>query len=161
GWLRRAHVAHQRTATDPSNLLRVMPAKGGRVAPDGQLVVVFAGGDPVDPRLRAEVRPGARVVAADSGLHHAQALGVHVDVVVGDFDSVDEHALQAAVADGARVEQFPVAKDFTDLELALQTAGHLGATDVLVLGSAGGRLDHFLANLLVLASPHFAALRLR
>ena len=31
-----------------------------------------------------------------------------------------------------------------------------GATRVLVLGVHGGRLDHFLANVLLLASPRFA-----
>jgi thiamine pyrophosphokinase len=122
-------------------------------------VVVFAGGDPVDARLRAELPGGALVVAADSGLHHAQQLGVAVDVVVGDFDSVDDGRLKDAIANGARVEQFPTDKDFTDLELALQTAVRIGASDVLVVGGAGGRLDHFLANLLLLASPEFAAVR--
>ncbi|MCU1426405.1 MAG: thiamine pyrophosphokinae [Actinomycetia bacterium] len=131
------------------------------MAETAHVVVVFSGGDPVDPRLRAQLPPDATVVAADSGLHHAQTLGVAVDVVVGDFDSVDEARLADAIANGARTEQFPVDKDFTDLELALQTAARLGATEVLVVGGSGGRLDHFLANLLLLASPDFAALQIR
>lgn len=121
-------------------------------------VVVFSGGDPVDPALREHVVPGARVVAADSGLHHAQALGVDVDVVVGDLDSVADAPLATAVRSGARVEQYPTDKDATDLELALHTAATLGATHVRVIGGAGGRIDHFLANLLLLASPDFAPL---
>jgi thiamine pyrophosphokinase len=121
-------------------------------------VVVFSGGDPVDPALRERVVPGARVVAADSGLHHAQALGVDVDVVVGDLDSVADAPLATAVRAGARVEQYPTDKDATDLELALHTAATLGATRVRVIGGAGGRIDHFLANLLLLAAPDFASL---
>ena len=35
------------------------------------------------------------VIAADSGLAHARALGVHVDLVIGDLDSVDPAALDA------------------------------------------------------------------
>jgi thiamine pyrophosphokinase len=131
------------------------------VTPGGQRVVVFAGGDPVDPTLVTDIPNDARVVAADSGLHHAQALGVPVDVVVGDFDSVDEAALQAAIAAGATVEQFPTAKDYTDLELALQTAVRLGAEEVWVVGGGGGRVDHFVANLLLLGSDDFAQLRVR
>src|SRR5437867_727455 len=96
-------------------------------------VVVFAGGDPVDPRLRSAVPADATVVAADAGLHHAQALGVAVDIVVGDLDSVDPERLAAAVAQGARVERHPAAKDFTDLELAFQVADRLGARDLLVV----------------------------
>jgi thiamine pyrophosphokinase len=124
------------------------------------LVVVFAGGDPVDVGLRSAIPSHAIVVAADSGLHHAQDLGVAVDFVVGDFDSVDDARLADAVHRGAKAERHPSAKDFTDLELALQVADRLGATDVLVVGGAGGRLDHFLANVLLFASDDYAHLRI-
>jgi len=126
---------------------------------DHATVVVFTGGDPVDERVRPQIPNRARVVAADSGLHHAQALGVPVDVVVGDFDSVDAAVLARAVAAGAAVERHPAEKDFTDLELALQVARRDGARDVVVVGGGGGRFDHFLANALVLASDDFAAMR--
>ena len=96
------------------------------------------------------------VIAADSGVRHALALGLRVDVVVGDLDSVDEHDLAAAVASGAVVERHPVDKDATDLELALATAVRGGAERIVVVGIDGGRLDHLLANLLVLASPDLA-----
>ena len=91
--------------------------------------------------------------------HHARALGLRVDLVVGDLDSVDAADLEAAVADGTEVERHPTAKDATDLELALDAAVARGATRVLVVGAHGGRLDHFLANVLLLASPRFAAVR--
>src|SRR4051794_8980734 len=122
-------------------------------------VVVFAGGDPVVPAVRAELPDAATVIAADSGLHHAQDLGVPVDIVVGDLDSVDETRLAAEVARGAQVEQHPAEKDYTDLELALHVACRLEADTVLVVGGAGGRLDHFLANALVLASDDFASMQ--
>jgi thiamine pyrophosphokinase len=125
---------------------------------DDLTVVVFAGGDPVEGDLR--VPQGARVVAADSGLHHAQDLGIPVDLVVGDLDSVHPERLDRAVAGGATVERHPAEKDATDLELALHVAFGLGATDVVVVGVGGGRLDHFLANVLLLASDDFSALRL-
>ncbi len=99
------------------------------------------------------------MIAADSGLEHARALGVHVELVVGDLDSVDPAALDAAVADGTDVERHPVAKDATDLELALDAALDRGATAVRVVGIAGGRLDHFLGNVLLLTSPRYADVR--
>ncbi|HEX5614690.1 MAG TPA: thiamine diphosphokinase [Acidimicrobiia bacterium] len=123
--------------------------------------VVLAGGDPVGSEAQRFVLGDALVVAADSGVHQAAALGVRIDVVVGDLDSVDRAALDAAVASGASVEEHPVAKDATDLELALATARRLGAQEVVVLGAGGGRrLDHFLGNVLLLTSPDFADLRL-
>jgi thiamine pyrophosphokinase len=121
------------------------------------IALVFAGGDPPDVRdLPASLQPEL-VVAADSGLAHALALGVAVDLVVGDLDSVDPTVLDAAIADGTTVERHPAEKDTTDLELALDAALARGATWVIVLGVHGGRFDHFLANMLLLASPQFAA----
>lgn len=121
--------------------------------------LVFAGGDP--PRREHLPRPGSTdlVIAADSGLEPARALGVPVDLVVGDLDSVDPAVLDAAVSDGITVERHPVAKDATDLELALDAAVERGATEVLVLGAGGGRLDHFVGNLLLLASSRYATVR--
>jgi thiamine pyrophosphokinase len=124
------------------------------------LVVIFAGGDPVDHRVKAALPPGATIVAADSGLHSVLDLGLHADLVVGDMDSVDDAKLAAAIDAGARIERHPADKDFTDLELALQVAQRLGATEVVVVGGAGGRLDHLLANQLLLASDSYAGLRI-
>ena len=99
------------------------------------------------------------VVAADSGVAHALALGLAVDVAVGDFDSLDPRVLEAVEAAGTRVERHPAAKDATDLELAIDVAVGLGAARIVVLGGHGGRLDHFLANALVLAAPQLARRR--
>jgi thiamine pyrophosphokinase len=101
------------------------------------------------------------VIAADSGVAHARALGLTVDVVVGDFDSIEPADLDAAVSAGARIERHPTDKDATDLELALAAALAEGATSVTLLGAGGGRLDHFLANALLLAAPEWAGLRLQ
>jgi thiamine pyrophosphokinase len=118
-------------------------------------VLVFAGGDPPGALGTFDAPPDL-VIAADSGLAHARASGVRVDLVVGDLDSVDPVALDAAVADGAEVERHPEAKDATDLELALDAAIARNATRVRVLGAGGGRFDHFLANVLLLTAPRYA-----
>lgn len=81
---------------------------------------------------------------------------MRVDLVVGDMDSVSPADLHDAEAAGTRVERHPRAKDSTDLELALDAAVTRGAERILVLGGAGGRFDHVLANALVLASPAYA-----
>jgi thiamine pyrophosphokinase len=122
-------------------------------------VLVFAGGDPPGPEGLVRAEGTDLVIAADSGLAHARALGVHVDLVIGDLDSVDPTELDAAVADGTVVERHPAAKDATDLELALDAALDRGATAVHVVGVGGGRLDHFLGNVLLLASPRYAHVR--
>jgi thiamine pyrophosphokinase len=104
--------------------------------------------------------PDVLVVAADSGVDFAYEMGWRVDVAIGDFDSITAEGLARATAEGARIERHPAAKDQTDLELALGEAVRLGASDVIVLGVGGGRVDHLLANLLVLTSPRFAPCRI-
>ena len=121
-------------------------------------VVVFATGAALaaaDP-----LPPGAIVVAADGGADSALALGLRVDVAVGDFDSIQPDGLAALEAAGTRIERHPSAKDATDLELALDEALRLGAKRVLVLGSDSGRLDHLLGTLLLLASDAWAGVEL-
>jgi len=119
------------------------------------VVVVASGEGP------AVTLPAARtVVAADGGLDRARALGLDVDVVVGDLDSVTPDALAAAESSGARIVRHPPAKDATDLELALDEAVALSASRVLVVASAEGRLDHLLASLLLLTAERYARLEL-
>jgi thiamine pyrophosphokinase len=120
--------------------------------------IVLAGGDAVAPALRSRLAPEAVVIAADSGLHQAEPLGLHVDYVVGDLDSAAPEAVERARASGAIVERHPTEKDATDLELAFDVARDRGVQEITVVGGAGGRLDHFLANISVLASVRFADL---
>ena len=119
---------------------------------------MFCGGDPADPALL----PIADItIGADSGVDHALAAGWHVDVVVGDLDSIDPRSLEAATASGASIIRYRTDKDATDLELALRHALSLGADRVDVAGGGGGRLDHHLANMLLIAHRDFAALNLQ
>jgi thiamine pyrophosphokinase len=120
--------------------------------------VVVSGGGPPVADAASSVPPGVLVVAADSGLDHAVALGLRVDVVVGDLDSVSAAGLETSVnTHGTAVERHPEAKDATDLELALDVAVARGARHILVLGPDGGRFDHVLAGAALLAAPRYAA----
>ena len=139
-------------------------ADGGEPLPghDRRTVVVVTGGEEPDvdlvTRMLVDVPDDAPVVAADSGIEHALRLGLRIDHAVGDFDSVEATVLAGVETAGARIVRHPVAKDATDLELALDAAVELGALRVVVLGGHGGHLDHFLGNVLVLASPRYANL---
>jgi len=118
--------------------------------------VVFIGGDPPHSGVVAHLPADRWVVAADSGLDHADALGVAVDLVVGDLDSVSEAGLARAVAASVSVERFPTDKDFTDTELALRAALRHGASHVVVVSCVGERLDHSFSALSLLADPSLA-----
>lgn len=113
-------------------------------------VLVLAGGDGPHPAL--VLPPVDIVVAADSGAERAAALGVRVDVVVGDLDSIRPATLATLRAAGARVEHHHPDKDATDLELALAVAVETGASRILVVGGHGGRLDHAMATFAALGA---------
>jgi thiamine pyrophosphokinase len=131
-----------------------MPAEGLM----GSVALVFAGGDPPGAEALRDLPAHDLAIAADSGLEHAIAAGFAVDVVVGDLDSADPGMVADAAAHGAVIEQHPTAKDATDLELALIAARDRECSRIVVVGGHGGRLDHFVANLLLLASPELSAL---
>lgn len=107
---------------------------------------ILLGGDvEPTPRLYEQVAD-ARVIAADSGIIHAAALGLSPQLWIGDFDSSDA----AAMAANANVERtvFPSDKDKTDGELAIDAAIARGATALILVGAFGGpRCDHSFLHL--------------
>jgi thiamine pyrophosphokinase len=118
--------------------------------------LVFANGDMNDgPRVRQALAAaaGALVIAADGGATLAEAYGQHIDLIVGDMDSLDEVKLARLVARGAEIERHSEQKDETDLELALRCAVERGATWIRVIGGLGGRLDQTLSNIYLLGLP--------
>jgi len=101
--------------------------------------------DPTD-RLRGQVA-GSRVIAADGGMRHAGALGLDVELWVGDFDSTDSE-LAARHADVER-QIHPTAKDKTDGEIAIDEALKRGAREIVLVGGLGGQSDHALGNIML------------
>ncbi len=87
------------------------------------------------PALTILPRPDL-VVAADGGARHAAALGVRIDLWMGDFDS------SAGLDISAPRQTFDRAKDSTDGELAAEYALAQGATELVFIGAFGGRFDH-------------------
>jgi len=126
-----------------------------------EVVVIVAGG--VEPPHRSTsdaIRTGTPVIAADGGLERARELGLDVTIAVGDFDSASPETVSAAEASGTRVERHPVAKDATDLELALDRALELQPQRIVVLAVVGDRLDHLFSTFQLLASPRYAEVEL-
>ncbi len=85
------------------------------------------------------------VIAVDGGLNHCDRVP---DLIIGDMDSVEEEVL----AKHAKVPciRYPVEKDHSDLELAIEKALSYEPDKIVVLGALGGRCDHLLANLFLL-----------
>lgn len=129
---------------------------GGYGAPAPSVFVVAASPDVDLSPWRADLLEASLVVAADGGGAALLALGRRPDLVVGDGDSWFE--VQGATAGrGPDLvwERHPMDKDASDLELALLRADREAppGAALVVLGAHGGRMDHALANLCLLAHP--------
>lgn len=99
------------------------------------------------------IRAAGLLLAADGGALPLLRLGIVPQIVIGDLDSLEESALVELARRGAELRRFPRAKDETDLELALLLASERDAGRIDVLGALGGRWDHTLANVAMLAMP--------
>lgn len=103
------------------------------------------------------------VIAADSGCAQLERLSssgfsLSPDLILGDMDSFPkERAL--GLYPNAEFIPFPPEKDYTDTQLALDTALGMGARAVTVIGGTGNRADHYLANLALLR--HYAKIGVR
>jgi thiamine pyrophosphokinase len=84
------------------------------------------------------------LVAADSGLEQALVYGRKPDLIVGDMDSLRDKTLLDSFPK-EKIKVYPVDKDFTDTELALDEVEGYGRR--VLVGGGEGRLDHSLALL--------------
>jgi len=94
---------------------------------------------------RIDPRPGDFLIAADGGLDHLARWGLRADLLIGDMDS-----LASRPGDIPRVT-FPREKDATDLSLALDEAIARGYNHIIITGAWGGRPDHSVGSLQLLA----------
>jgi len=87
------------------------------------------------------------MIAADSGMDFLHRNGLVPDIIAGDFDSVQSSSLQHFQGlNNVQVIKLNPVKDDTDTEFVIREAIRSGATEIIVLGATGTRLDHVLAN---------------
>jgi thiamine pyrophosphokinase len=119
-------------------------------------VVVVASGD-FDPADAMLLGDADLLVAADGGAESLDRVGRRPDLLIGDLDSTGPALVERLAMSAVRVERHPVDKEASDTELALRAAIDAGADEIVLLGAIGGdRLDHELANVLLLADPALA-----
>lgn len=94
------------------------------------------------------------IIGADGGAKHLLKLGVKPHVLMGDFDSLSPEDLDYYKQLGIEIMKFPAEKDMTDSELAVEYAISKGFKNIILLGVLGSRVDHSLANILLLRKMH-------
>ncbi|WEV41554.1 thiamine diphosphokinase [Bifidobacterium sp. ESL0682] len=112
-----------------------------------QTCVVFAAGTYYgnEPSAR-ELPDHAFVVAADGGLDHVCKADIRPNLAIGDFDSA-----KTKVPQDIEVITLPPEHDDPDMLSALKVGWSRGCRDFRIYGGLGGRLDHTIANIQLLA----------
>lgn len=101
------------------------------------------------PRLTALATAADVLLAADGGANHLARIGLRPAAVIGDLDSISG-VTRAWIGEAVMIERPD--QDRTDLDKALEHAfDDLGLEEVTVLAATGGRVDHDLGNLSLLA----------
>lgn len=109
------------------------------------VVLVIVGGGAVDLALLARLyAEGAAIIAADGGAHACRSAGIMPEAIVGDMDSLDSGEKWPADTRIIALDE----QDTTDFEKCLYMTE---APLTLALGMTGGRFDHTLASLDVVA----------
>ena len=85
------------------------------------------------------------VIAADAGLRCLEERKVVPDLIVGDFDTLQY------VPQGENVLKLPAEKDDTDMSIAIKEGIGAGFSVFHIYCGTGGRIDHTIANLQMLA----------
>lgn len=107
--------------------------------------VIFGGGDCTVDALKSNIFETDFVICADSGYDIANEANITPDLLIGDFDSIK------AFPQNVRTITLPVEKDVTDSVAAFNEGVSAGYKSFLLLGGTGGRFEHTLANISLMA----------
>ncbi|MCL1802424.1 MAG: thiamine diphosphokinase [Eubacteriaceae bacterium] len=109
----------------------------------GKKCIIYGAGEHIS--YIAQPSQGDLSIAADGGYKFALANGIHIDAVIGDFDSLGYTPSEVQAI------KLPVEKDETDMLAAVKYGMAYGYAEFHIFGGTGGRLDHTLANIQLLA----------
>ncbi|OCA89668.1 thiamine diphosphokinase [Bacillus sp. FJAT-27986] len=116
-----------------------------------EINIVAGGPDIYIPDLRKLNSKEMIWVGVDRGSLQILEVGIHLHSVFGDFDSISKDELNRVREHSEHFYEYPPEKDATDLELALEWAYKQVPDRITIYGATGGRMDHTLANIMMLA----------
>lgn len=100
--------------------------------------------------LKDQIHSHDYILCADGGIRYIYETNLKVDAIIGDLDSVDEKFPGFIKRNNITIIKFPVEKDETDTELAIEYLIEKGCKQITLMGGIGSRIDHTLANILLL-----------
>ena len=99
--------------------------------------------------LPVKIKKNDFIIAANGGIANCLELGLIPNLAIGDFDSTQEEILEKLENLGTEILKFPVRKDETDLELAVNYAVKAGYEEIVLFAALGKRWDQTIANFLL------------
>lgn len=117
--------------------------------------ILITGGVPSSVALLKNIQaryPEAPVFCADGGADYCYRANVLPTYIIGDMDSVSNNARKWLLKNKVPEYVFPTEKDFSDTQLAIEALFKEQAQETIVLGALGGRMDHEMANVMLLVS---------
>ncbi|QPB42298.1 thiamine diphosphokinase [Rodentibacter haemolyticus] len=119
-------------------------------------IAVIAGENP-SPFCTALSAQFDYFVGVDRGALFLLQQSLPLNMAVGDFDSVSAVEFEGVLQQAEKLVQAPEEKNDTDLELAISAIFHCyPQAKVQIFGALGGRLDHQMSNLFLVANPEIA-----
>lgn len=110
------------------------------------ILIICAGDNRSPEKLINYAKESDYIICADGGYKHAIECGIKPDILVGDFDSVNEPE------DFLMKIKLKAEKDETDTMYALKMAFSKKPASIIIYGGIGDRLDHSYANICLLNS---------
>ena len=89
-------------------------------------------------------------IAADGGALLLEEIGFYPGIVIGDLDSISNEKIKEYNNKGIELVKYPVEKDKTDAELALDYCKRNNINNIKIIGALGGRIDQQLGNIFLL-----------
>ena len=111
-------------------------------------IILGNGAFPVNPQVLNLLKQARTLICCDGAVNKLEAFGMQPDIVVGDLDSLSAEAKQR-YSNNIHPDK---SEDYNDMQKSLKYCMQHDLDDLLLLGFAGLREDHFIANVSILAN---------
>src|SRR6056297_97438 len=112
--------------------------------------VIISGSNTYDLNfLKKENFNNCEIIAVDFGLKICHKLKLHPDIIIGDFDSIDESLLNL-YKNKSKIVKFNKQKNKSDTELAVDIALKKNSDNIIIFNALGSRIDHEIFNIYLL-----------
>lgn len=92
----------------------------------------------------------SKIIGVDKGAEYLYNIGIIPDLLIGDFDSSNKQCLEYYESKNIKIIKYSSDKDMTDTELAINNSINNNENNITIVGGFGSRIDHTLANILIL-----------